>query len=301
MRFSWLCLLVVLAVPAGAQHYRLPGKTINEQERIKALELLQSADTLQQSVYWPHITPARFIANVKQNILQPLRLNNGRTTNFCAYGALSYTCLKNEPLRYTACMIDLYRNGQAMYRNVHLAPSEAIRNTAGTIIFQGEFDIHPADQVWFLSLAHRFKGYLNMFNRRYQPGDENTMWAATNLAKFNRMLRKLCRYKTSSRGSDLLRPSIKDLPRYLQEKMASGEVYLYLNNSVLRKKSHNRMRRRIPTHYVVLLSLEPKGNDMLTITYWDGDYKTIKEVTPASLKRIIYGISWVKYNEENNE
>lgn len=301
MKASLVILMIAATLTLHAQEQRSPGKTANEPERLQAWEYVNSADTMKQSIHWPHITPQAFLNNLRRNIEEPLKMNNGRNTNFCAYGAVSYTCLKNEPLRYVTCMLDLYRNGEAMYRDIRLAPSAAIKNAAGLLIFQGDLDIHPADQVWFLSLAHRFKGYLNFFNRAYQPGDENTLWAATNLAKFNRMLRRLCKYKVGSRGSDLIRPSSKNLPAFLKEKMEQGEVYLYLNNAVLRKKNHNRMRRRIPTHYVVLMELYQKENGLLQITYWDGGYKTVKEVSLSSLKHILYGISWAKYKEKTDD
>ena len=298
-----LCLFVLFfftTLASNAQRRRVPDKLANEQERIKALDLLANADTLQQSMHWPNITPGKFLNNLKQNIEYPFKINTGRGTNFCAYGAITYTCFKNEPSRYIQCMLDLYRSGEAFYRDVKLSPSEGIKNEAGLMIYQGDLDIHPADQVWFLSLADRFKGYLNFFNMRYKKGDENTLWASTNLAKFNRMLRRLCKYKVGSRGSDLIRPHSKDLPGFLEEKLSQGEVYLYLNNALLRKKNHNSVKKRIPSHYVVLMEISRTENDII-IKYWDGSYKTVKEVSLNSLKQIIYGISWVKYKEKNDD
>lgn len=301
MKIGLLVLVILLTVSVSAQKRRLPGKLANEPERLKALEFLRSADSIQQSIHWPFITPQAFLNNVIRNIEQPFKMNNGSNTNFCAFGALTYTCLRNEPLRYAKCMIDLYRNGQAMYRNILLSPSPAIRQSAGRMIFQGDLDIYPADQAWFLCLAHRFKGYLNFFNRKYQAGDENTMWASTNLAKFNRMLRKLCKYKVDSRGSDLVRPRSRNLTAFLKEKLGEGEVYLYLNNTVLRKKNHNRLQQWIPTHYVVLLEVMEEDKDTVMVKYWDGGYKTFRVVSLNSLKQVIYGISWVRYNERSVE
>ena len=301
MKYILLVSVWVLVQPAFAQSKRQPSRKGNDPERAAALALLDGSDTLSQSAWWPQIRPADYLQNLRRNVTYPQKMHTGRSTNFCAFGAVSYTCLKNEPLRYVQCMLELYRNGRARYRNVQLEPSEVIRQYAGKMMFQGELDISPADQVWYLSLARRFKGYLNFFNRRYDPGDENTMWAATNLAKFNRMLRKLCKYKVYSRGSDLVRPRFHNLPAFLQEKLNGGEVYLYLNNSVLRKKNHNRLQKWIPTHYVVLMDLLPGTNGDWVVRYWDGGYQTLREVELRQLKQIIYGISWVRYKEENHE
>jgi hypothetical protein len=301
MKTSLLIFLVLLVHSAVAQRKRTPGKRANEPERLQALAFLRSADTMQQSIHWPHVTPGAFLQNVRRNIEEPFKMNNGRNTNFCAYGAVSYTCLKNEPLRYAECMVELYRKGAARFRNIELRPSDSIRYAAGQIIYQGELDVNPADQMWLLCLAHRFKGYLNFFNRRYDRGDENTMWASTNLAKFNRMLRRLCKYKVGSRGSDILRPASKNIALFIKEKLEQGEVYLYLNNAVLRKKTHTRIRKRIPTHFVVLLEIDYREDGNSTVKYWDGGYKTVKEVSLGSLKNIIYGVSWVKYKERSDE
>lgn len=301
MKKGLLLLFVIISLAAGAQKKRVPQKESNEAGRIRALELVAGErNTLEQSSFWPHITPSAFLDNLKRNIEYPLKINNGRSTNFCAYGAITYTCLKNEPFRYTISMLNLYKNGESYYRQAILRPSQTIKDAAGLMMFQGDLDIQPADQMWFLCLAHRFKGYLNFFNKKYDKDDENTMWAATNLAKFNRMLRKMCKYKVQSKGSDLIKPKINNLPGFLEQKLKAGEVYLYLNNAILRKKNHNRIKRRIPTHYVALTSIE-KTNDRIVIKYWDGGYKTLKEVTLHSLKQIIYGVSWVNYKEENNE
>lgn len=270
--------------------------------KVKALAYLDSMHILTQSSFWINVTPDAFLENVRNNVLFPLQLGAGRGTNFCAYAAVTYTCLKNEPLRYVKCIIDLYKNGQAKYRNVNLHPSDAILKGAGLISLSGDLDRNVADQIWFLSLAHKFKGYLNTFNLKYHSGDENTMWAACNLAKFNRMLQKLCKYKVSSKGSDLIRPKIEDVVFFLNEKLKKGEVYLYLNNTILRKKNHNKFKKMIPTHFVVLNYIAyTEDGEKVTIKYWDGGYKTMKEVATSTLQKILYGISWTKYAAKNED
>jgi hypothetical protein len=301
MRIFFLVLTLFFAQWCNAQNKR---QNIDTSEsvisRVQAINFLSKIVNLSQSTHWPNITPADFLKNVKQNIERPLKLYAGSGTNFCGYAAVTYSCLKNEPLRYAQCMVQLYQKGVAKYRNISLNPSQSIKDAAGQMIYQGALDINPADQMWFLCLAHKFKGYLNILDLKYNEGDENTMWASTNLAKFNRMLRRLCKYKIKSRGSDLIKPHFNDLPGFLKEKLAKGEVYLYLNNSILRKKNHDRLKKKIPTHYVVLTTIE-NNNNVITLNYWDGGYKTVKEVSLNRLKEILYGISWVKYKEMNDE
>lgn len=299
MRYFLVILLLLNTVTYnGFGQLSRPAREFNEPERLKALDYLQKMDTLQKSTHWPNVNPGRFIANIKSNVENPYTFSTGRGTSFCSYGAVSYTCLKNEPYRYVVCMMELYKNGKANFRNVMLSPSDSVKVVAGTIRYQGDLDINPADQIWFLSLADHFKGYVNFFNKKYDRGDENTLWAASNLAKFNRMLRKMCKYKINSRGSDFFRPWISNKYEFIKQKMAEGEVYLYINNAVFRKKNHNLTQLIVPTHFIVLTSLEKNEKGEVVVKYWDGSYKTQKETSLRAFRKIIYGISWVKFQEE---
>jgi hypothetical protein len=303
---SFLNVLLFLLLLSFSSTVYAQRKAIDTSEamasKVQALAYIDSAKDLPQSIFWTHVNPQDFLENIKRNVQHPLQLSTGRGTNFCAYGALSYTCLKNEPLRYVQCMLDLYKNGEAKYRNIRFKPSKAIFKAAGQIIFSGDLDKNHADQIWYLSLAHKFKGYVNWLHWRYKPGAENTFWAACNLAKFNRMLRRMCKYKVRSKGSDLIQPHIENLVAYLQHKLTVGEVYLYLNNAILRKKNHNEFKRMVPTHFVVLYNIHwNEENGKIVMEYWDGDYKTIKELELPTLEKIVYGISWTKYAKKNEE
>jgi hypothetical protein len=299
MRCVSLLLFLFVFPQSGICQLRKPSKKFNEPDRLKALAYLRTIDTLQTSKHWPYVNPKRFLANLKSNIENPYTFSTGRGTYFCAFGAVSYTCLKNEPYRYAVCMAELYKNGKAQYRNVLIVPSESVKAAAGNMRYQGDLDINHADQIWFLSLADRFKGYVNIFNKKYNSGDENTLWAATNLSKFNRMLRRMCKYKVYSRGSDFIRPLIKDKYEFIKQRMAEGEVYLYINNTVFRKKNHNMTQLIVPTHFIVITDLNKKANGDVVVKYWDGSYKTQKETSMKALRKIIYGISWVKFGEKN--
>lgn len=299
MRCVFLLLFLYVFQLSGICQLRKPSKKFNEPDRLKALAYLRTIDTLQTSKHWPYVNPRRFFANLKSNIENPYTFSTGRGTYFCAFGAVSYTCLKNEPYRYAVCMAELYKNGKAQYRNVLIVPSDSVKAAAGNMRYQGDLDINHADQIWFLSLADRFKGYVNIFNKKYNSGDENTMWAATNLAKFNRMLRRMCKYKVYSRGSDFIRPWIKDKYEFIKQRMEEGEVYLYINNTVFRKKNHNMTQLIVPTHFIVITDLNKKENGDVVVKYWDGSYKTQKETSMKAFRKIIYGISWVKFGEKN--
>ena len=236
----------------------------------EALNYIQSIDHLEASAFWPNIDPELLLRNLNASISGPLKSFEGKNTNFCAYTALSYIPLRHDPLGFSRFVIDLYKNGRAKMGKSLIRPSLAVRNQAGLLQYKGELDINHLAQMWFLSLADHFKGYLNLTNSKFNEGDENTLWAATNFSKFNTMLRRLFRYEIKARGSDLVRPRIKNIFTYLQDRLKEGTVFLYLNNRMLYRKNHEVSRFGIPTHYVVLTDIYRDG-EKITIIYWAQD------------------------------
>ncbi len=289
------CILLIfffitcIAANAAPVFFQDSSGTSNVDE---AIAYLKKIDKLEKSEHWPNIDPVLLMRNLNFTINSPLRSMEGKGTNFCAYIALSYVPLRYDPLGFSKFIIELYKNGEAKLGKELIKPSERVRMSAGTLEFKGSLDINHLGQIWFLSLADHFKGYLNFFNKRFDEGDENTIWAATNFAKFNRMLRKLFNYKVKARGSDLIRPNIPAVYNFLSEKLAGGTVFLYLNNRLLYKKKHAVSRFGIPTHFVVLTDIIKDGDDV-TIIYWDAGRKTLQKVSEDFLKKIIYGVSWI--------
>jgi hypothetical protein len=299
--FLTLSLAIVFHLHGVAQKTKIIDTTARQTEKQLALNYLDSIGVPSPSKFWPNVAPIPFYENVRKNILNPVAISAGRGTNFCAYATFTYTCIVNEPLRYAKAIVELYNQGHAFYRKVHLTPSKQVKFGAGLILFSGDLDNNPADQLWFLTLAHEFKGYINLFNRRYNHGDENTLWASCNLAKFNRMFRRMCKYKVGSRGCDLQRVHVKNIVTFLQNKLANGEVYLYWNHTIIRRKDHNKIRKVIPTHFVALKAIKTFQNTgMIQVEYWDGGIYTIKTLNYNTLQKVLYGITWTKYSATND-
>lgn len=272
-------------------HPKPPRDITPVSSKAAALAFMKSMDTLSASKYWPHVSPDEFLENVNNNLNEPLRVHEGNNTNFCSYAALSYLPLHFDPLGYAKNMVDLYRNGKVQYGRVLLTPSPEIKEAAGRLAFKGELDIRPADQIWFLTLADHFKGYLNFFDRHFDMGDENGFWAATNFSKFNRMIRALFNFKVKAKGSDLIRIRTDDLYTYLKEKLQTGTVALFVNNMTLYQKDHRVIKPGIPTHYIILEQIDEVSNGMINITYWDYGALSLQQVTRAFLERLIFGVS----------
>ena len=170
------------------------------------------------------------------------------------------------------------------------AAAPAVKKAAGLLKFKGILDIHPAEQMWYLALAGHYKGYLNIFNRRYNPGDEDRFWASVNYAKFNRMIRKMLHYKVDARGADIIHPKVGDLYSYISDKLTTGKVILYINNRLVHKKNHTKLKLGVPTHFIVLDEIT-KADDVITLTYWDYGGKTLMQLSPSFLKKITFGIT----------
>jgi hypothetical protein len=244
-------------------------------------------------IHWPGVNRAWFLKNIRANILHPVAVYPGDGTYFCAYSAITYLMLQDDPLGYAKFMTNLYTNGEAVYKETRYSPSPEIKKQAGLLKYKGIMDIHPADQVWYLTLADHYKGYLNIFNRIYDPGDENSFWASVNYAKFNRMAKKILYHEVSSKGTDFFRPAIKDLYSYVHDKLQQGQVILYINNRIVHKKNHVNIKLAVPTHFIVLEKIS-RVDDTITLIYWDNGAKTLIQLSPAFLKRIIYGITVFK-------
>lgn len=285
--------------PASAKVHRntdtTPLSTGNQ-----AIAFLEKQHMLPVSRFWPNVEPVHFLQNLKRNIEQPLSIYEGRSTNFCAYAALSYLPLHYDPLQYVTFMVNLYKNGEALYGKEYFKPSKEIKLAAGTLTFKGELDIRPADQLWFLSLADHFKGYVNFLDKHFNAGDENKMWASVNFSKFNRMIRKLFNFKVDAVGSDLLRPGVRDMFAYLSDRLQTGNIALFVNNLDLYKKNHTRVKLNIPTHFVILLGVE-EVDDRIAITYWDYGFRSRQILSPVFLKKIIFGISHIQIKRTDDK
>jgi len=280
-----------------------PLSTLAGSTREQALDYLKNTKLPDSSAFWPNVKSHLFIENLKANIITPLAIYQGSSTNFCGYAALSYLPLQADPLTYTQFMVALYVDGKANWGIVRFTPSPEVLKAAGTLHFKGILDIRHADQMWFLALADHFRGYLNFFFRRFKPGAEDTFWASVNYGKFNRMIRELMGYHVEATGSDLFGPHFKDLYGYLTERLSTGVTYLYVNNTYLHKKNHNkgRFRNSFPTHYIVLLDIRKispvpgespyPDDDMVDIVYWDYGGRTLRQVSLRFLKKIIFGVT----------
>ena len=267
--------------------------------RRRALSILSDEDTVSASPIWPNINPGLFFENIRNNVLYPNKINQGTSTNFCSYAALTHLMLKYRPDVYVLSLISLYRTGRVDLAKKTLKPKKEVLEASGTLKHKGELDMLHADQLWFLTLADQFKGYLNVFDHKYNHGDENKIWAATNYAKFNTMLRYFTHFHIVSSGSDMIRPAKKDFYVYISRKLLEGVVILYLNSKYMHPTKYTTFTLRAPTHFVVLYEMYKVG-DMIEIKYWDYGLKTEQLITRRRLYKMIFGVSTITTKVEDD-
>ncbi len=282
----YLCFIFSVPIRSYAQ----TNGTVLASNQQQALAFLKKTK-LNNNNLWESVNQQLFFQNLQRNIEHPFFLYAGRNTNFCAFAAVSYAITTKDPLGYVKFMTELYKNGKAEYAGEMYKPSEAVRKQVGLVLYEGELDRNDADQMLFFTLADHFKGYINVFHLNYKEGRELTLWGATNLAKFNNMLRATMQTEIQSIGYDLIRLKLKTPVQFLQEKLEIGDVFLYLNNRLLRRKNHGKVKRHTPTHYIVLKNITEE-NGMVTITYWDAGFNTKRQIELSSFKRLLYGVSW---------
>ncbi|GAO45155.1 hypothetical protein FPE01S_04_03980 [Flavihumibacter petaseus NBRC 106054] len=262
------------------------------EKRDQAMKAFLQTDTLTASDQWPNVKPTLFFANVRNNILYPSRINQGASTNFCGYAAMTHLLLKYHPEIYLQEILSLYRRGNAKLEKRNLDPSEKVKMAAGTLKNKGELDILHADQLWFLTLADQFRGYMNFFDQSYKRGDENKLWASTNYGKFNRMLRHFTEDEIKAVGSDFIRPFKNDYYTYLSEQLRIGVVILYVNSKFLYPHKFFFLRLRAPTHFIVLYDIYRSG-DRMEMQYWDYGLRTQQTISRKNLRKLIFGVTTI--------
>jgi hypothetical protein len=262
-----------------------------------AIRLLEQMDTTKASAFWPHVDPSAFYINVRKNILFPEKIYQGHVTNFCGYAAMSVILCMQQPQLYTRCILDLYTKGETVANGKHIKPTEAVRRTAGKLQGKGRLNINPADQLWLMSLPDQFKGYMNI-DKKYNEGDENKIWAACTLGKFNNMAADIGGYTCTSFGTDLVRPWGKNNIDFIKKEMAQGTVVLFVNSKFLHPSKFRILILRAPTHYIIVYDIAVVDG-IIEMKYWDYGLKTVELMTPKRLKKMTYGI--IRLNKENSK
>jgi hypothetical protein len=298
-----------------------PAPTSTKEE---AQKLISNTKLPGRSEYWPKVDPVKYMANVSANVGDSTVLYQGKSTNFCGYAAMMTYVIEKDPAGYTQMMIDLYTNGEAIYHggdDIHLKPRTKTRKgkvtklaeAAGSEKLNDKFK-NPnilddqvrgvADQVMFLSMADSFKGYVNP-DRSYDEGNENTVWAGTNLGKFMDMMVEFG-YEAKEWGSDLGDP-FHNTPKIVIRELAKGnDVFLYVHSHTFKisPEKYKDEKPLYPTHFMRVRNFTM--NKTIDLQYWDyGKWNEppVKGMSLGQFNRSTFGVISVKKssNDQNKK
>jgi hypothetical protein len=261
--------------------------------RIEAMRLLAGIESLPPSKAWPEVAPHLFLNDLKDLIANPERVMQGKATNFCGYAATTYLLVLRQPDDFAIQMLRLYKHGETKFGKARLNPGRKLRLQVGTLHAHGQLDSLHAQQMWFMTLADHFKGYVNWLDNKYTRGDENRFWAGTNFAKFNRMTRVLTNQKIYSEGNDLIQSEQIANEEKLKKLLQKGDVVLMTNNLIKKETKRSIFNPRLPAHFIVLKGIHIKNSQVL-VEFWD--YGTVKtrEFSKRSWKKTIHGVTVVE-------
>lgn len=261
--------------------------------RQKAIRLLAGIERLSPSKAWPEVNPTLFLRDLKDIITNPERVMQGRATNFCGYAATTYLLVLRQPEEFALQLLRLYKHGDTKFGRARLTPSRKIREQVGTLYAHAQLDSLHAQQMWFMTLADHFKGYVNWLDKTYTRGDENRFWAGTNFAKFNRMTRLLTDQKIYSEGNDLFLSEQYANEEKLRELLTKGDVVLMTNSRIKKEPRFSFLKPRLPVHFIVLKEIKMK-NHQVVVEFWDYGAVKTKVYSARSWKRAIHGVTMVE-------
>jgi len=231
---------------------------------------------LQQSEHFRHVTPKEFINQLTKRIDNPSGINQGEGTNFCwAAACMSYVYEKN-PAGMVDAMFSLYTTGTFTYNNggdgFSFSPADHINDAVGSGTFDDNLGLgnNKVDQMLFMTLSAKFKGYMNV-DRTYNPGDEESpTWSGGNLGKVKEM-RNAFGYNVKVSGTDLGWIA-SDKGGTVMKTMKSFDVVLYINSSLFLRD--NWAANSTGTNFIRVDSLS-SSNGLYKVCYWDyGLWKT---------------------------
>ena len=221
------------------------------------------------------VTKKMWLKSLRAMINEPEDINATSETNFCSKAPLSVLIAKENPVGFAQLMIDLYKVGKGQYFNgrdtimLELSPrllnQMALNITGISYSYTEKQTINPV----FATLAYALTQKYNWgWDKKYDVGDENKVWAATPLIVENNMIKHFCGYRNYTFGFDFLTNSI-DLDKLKEAIDNKNHIYLLVNSQLLHNLSKIG-RWVIGTHYIDIKKIDflKKGKE-LRVVWWE--------------------------------
>lgn len=301
-----------------AQKYEPLNIATTKSEQSKALDLIDGlAKQLPLTSKWfPNVTAKEFIKQLKDRVLNPDALNQGKDTNFCwASACMSYT-YGVKPVAMVNAMFRLYTTGTFRYAtddaDLALTPSKEARTAVGTDVFKGNTDNdrnkpgsglagNEVDQMLFMTLADvsAFRGFTNV-DIDYDPYDqEDPKWAGRSFGA-TVSLWKAFGFDITAKGYSISWTRFFQSPTESASKepgllgwaatelAGSRDIVLFINGPIFRNEQYSKLSVGVGTHFIRVRKLkqdDAAGN--VTIQYLDYGHKDWRTET-MPLQRLRY-------------
>src|SRR6202035_263213 len=303
------------------------GEFPGEPETARALAKIdQLSKNLLASEFFPHVMPAEFTEQLKDRVLNPDALNQGKNTDFCWAAACMSYAYGTNPEGMVDAMFSLYTTGKFSYStgsgDLSLTPTRKARRAVGSDTFKNNTDNqtnkensglagNKVDQMLFMTLAStkNFKSPLNILELRYKPGrQESGLWAGRTFGATVRLW-KAFEFSEKAEGSSLSLNRLFHSPtssRVTKLGLASSsvpelekgnEIVLFVYGPLFRRyagdqkerEKTNKARETTGTHFIRVRNIEQdKNTGSWSLEYWDYGHKDWRKTDPLSTQQLRY-------------
>ncbi|OJJ17434.1 hypothetical protein BKI52_26545 [marine bacterium AO1-C] len=248
-----------------------------------------------------NVTPDELRRDIEARINNSLAVHQGEDTNFCWAAAITSILWEDDPRGLAAAVIDLYNDGIFNYESVVAKSTQEVRKAVDSYVFYDNDGLtNVVDQMLFMTLAEedRYRGWINRFNRDYDPGDEGRIlrnWAGRTFKPIEKLYRHFG-YDLMSFGTDLGNDGNFDFYRASEKYIQSYHIILYVNAKQFKGMKQNSLHA---SHYLRLMGITEKQGENITLEYWD--YGQSKPVTMSieEFNDCVYGIFALNKPENN--
>lgn len=283
------------------------------QDALKVIDDFEKAKPDIKNMTYKSVSVAAFIENLRKRVKAPSELAQGEGTNFCGPAAvLSQILISNDPKGYAELMINLYRNGSAVYNNktskTIILTTATVRDAAGKLPNGSHFDDrpdlsladNPVDQMLLLAVKYTYNSNLKIITDygNFHMGDQEGLWASTTIGQFREMASDFLGYDVDKVGHNfnpfspvggmLIGSRLSKVNEYVAE---GKTVFLFLNGHIFRSNPVIPAKHWVGTHFIRIhnISYSEDGNNV-TLKFWEyGDTRT-KTMPAAEFEKSVYGV-----------
>jgi len=271
-------------------------------KKAKALSYIRLNMPRWDNHYWPKVTPEQFTSQLKDRVKNPSNFSQGDNTNFCWAAAVASYEYQTDPERMAKLMTELYLYGQSQSGDLTLSTAKQIQRTVGSNTFDKNEGLSGqlVDQMLLLTLAHNFKDYVNILNNKYDPGDQNGLWASGTFNKFAAAL-KAFGHDIYAHGYDVMNVDVtgKNGSVITDEQTLKRDIFLFVNSASFKNPPpeasdpNNFGGPPVGTHFVRIRNFTSVG-DNYSFDYLDyGSWKP-HVINRHAFERATFGIVTVE-------